>query len=70
MNLVQGLLEEIDRVTKIQGEFKKLLNTPGVIVAPQIAIMEHEITQAKEAIGTADVVEMLRCHATLKEYES
>ncbi len=69
MNLMQGLLSEIDRVTVIRGHFEELRGMPNVIVEPQIALMQHEIKEAKDAIGIGDTVKMLSCYATLKEYE-
>ena len=70
MNLIQGLLEEIDRVTKIRGQFEELRGMPNVIVEPQIALMSAEIQGAKDAIGIGDTIKMLQCYTTLKEYET
>ncbi len=67
--LAEALPEEINRVREIQDEYKSLRGKPNVIVEPQIAIMEHEIQTAMKAMMEGDVVEMLRCWTTLKEYE-
>lgn len=69
MNLMQGLLSEIDRVTEIRGQFEELKGMPNVIVEPQIALMNYEIKEAKDAIGIGDTVKMLQCYANLKEYD-
>lgn len=68
-NLAEALPKEITRIREVQGDFKTLRGMPGVIVEPQIMLMEHEIQQAIRACASGDVVEMLRCYATLKEYE-
>ncbi len=68
-NLAEALPEEINRVRGIQDEFKQLRGKPNIIVEPQIAIMEHEIRAAMKAMAEGDVIEMLRCWTTLKEYE-
>ncbi len=69
-SLAEALPEEINRVRKIQDEFKQMRGKSNIIVEPQIAIMEHEIRAAMTAMGQGDVVEMLRCYQTLKEYEN
>lgn len=68
--LADALPKEIDRVRQIQDEFKSLRGMPNIIVEPQIAMMEAEIQQAIRACSSGDVVEMLRCHSSLKEYRS
>ncbi len=68
-SLAEALPEEINRVREIQDEFKTLRGMSNVIVEPQIMLMEAEIQAAMKAMVEGDVVEMLRCHETLKEYE-
>ena len=70
MTLAKALPEKINRVREIQDEFKALRNTPGVMVEPQIQIMEHEIQAAIAAISGGDVVAMMRSYETLKAYEA
>lgn len=69
-SLAVSLPKEIDRVRKLQDEFKSLRGIPNVIVEPQIAIMEAEISEAIQASAVGDVVRMLRAYETLKGYES
>lgn len=61
--------KEIDRVRKLQDEFKALRNTPGVIVEPQIMMMEAAIQRGIRALASDDVVEVLRSYEELKSYE-
>ena len=68
--LGDALPKEIDRVREIQDQFKALRNTPGVMVEPQIMMMEASIGAAIRALACGDVVAMLRCHADLKGYEA
>ena len=67
--LADALPKEITRVRKLQDEFKALRGLENTIVEPQIMIMEHEIQAAINALASGDVVEMIRCHKALKEYE-
>lgn len=71
-SLATALPEEIDRVRKIQDEFKSLRGMPNVIVEPQIAFMEMDIKHAIQALATGSVVEvdMLRAYEKLKGYTS
>jgi hypothetical protein len=68
--LADALPEEITRVRKIQDEFKSLRGRPGIIVEPQIMMMEHDIVNATRACASGDVLLMLQWHEKLKEYES
>ncbi len=63
-NLMQGLLEEMNRVREIIQVYKK---TPGGQLAA--AMMEEAIKLAEEAAGVGDVIEMLKCYEQLKNYE-
>ena len=63
-NLMQGLLDEIDRVREIQAEYKKV---PGGAFAD--FMIEQDIEKAKEAAGIGDVVAMMLSYSKLKEYE-
>ena len=69
-SLAEALPNEIARARKIQDEFKSLRGMPNVIVEPQIALMEQEIQSAIRACASGDIVEMLRCHAALAEYDT
>lgn len=67
--LAEALPKEIDRVRQIQDEFKQLRGMPNVMVEPQIAMMEAEIQAAIRALASGDIVEMLKIHESLKDYE-
>ena len=68
-SLAVELPNEINRVRKLQDQFKTLRSMDGVIVEPQIMMMEAEIQEAIKAAAAGDVVEMLRCYKSLKGYE-
>lgn len=67
--LADALPREITRVRQLQDQFKSLRGMRNVIVEPQIMLMESEIQQAIQACASGDVVEMMRCYVTLKEYD-
>jgi hypothetical protein len=69
-SLATELPNEINRVRKLQDEFKSLRGMSNVIVEPQIAMMEGAIQQAIKASSSGDVVAMLRAYENLKGYES
>lgn len=69
-SLAEALPAEITRVRALQDQFKALRCMPNVIVEPQIMMMEAEIQAAIQASANGDVVEMLRCYESLKQYES
>ena len=68
-NLAEALPAQIARVREIQDHYKELRGLPNVIVEPQIAMMEASIQAAIKAAAAGDVVQMLRCHEDLKEWE-
>jgi len=63
-NLMQSLLDEIERVKEIKAEYDKI--PAGFFAA---TIMERDLKNAQEAIGTGDVSAMVRCLSHLKLYE-
>jgi hypothetical protein len=69
-NLAEALPYEIDRVRKLQDEYKSLRGLTRVIIEPQIAMMEAEIQAAIKACAEGDVVEMVRSCQSLREWES
>ncbi len=69
-SLATELPNEINRVRKLQDEFKSLRGMSNVIVEPQIAMMEGAIQQAIMASSSGDVIAMLRAYENLKGYES
>lgn len=69
-NLAEALPAEINRVREIQDTFKELRGMRNIIVEPQIAMMERDISDAIAASAEGDVVAMLRAYERLKEYEA
>lgn len=67
-SLAVELPNEINRVRKIQDEFKSLRKMDGVIVEPQIMMMEAELQTAIKACAEGDVIQMLRSYESLKGY--
>ena len=67
--LADALPKEITRVRKLQDGYNALRGLPDIIIEPQVMIMEYEIQAAINALASGDVVEMIRCHKALKEYE-
>ncbi len=68
-SLATELPKEIARVRAAQDEFKTLRGMPNVIVEPQIAMMERDITAAITASAAGDVVQMLRAYQELKGWQ-
>lgn len=69
-SLATELPAQINRVRQIQDEFKSLRGMPNVVVEPQIAMMEGAIVLAISALGSGDVIAMMRSYEMLKGYES
>jgi len=66
-SLAEALPREIDRVREIIKEYEDpMLNGAGQFAA---AMMKGSIKLAEKAIMEGDVVQMLSCYSTLKEYE-
>jgi hypothetical protein len=68
MNLVEGLAAQIKRVTEIKAQYESMRGMPNVIVEPQIRMMEAELKEAIEALGSGDVIRMMSIYQTLAEY--
>ncbi len=64
MNLVEGLTNEILRVTEIQREYKEI--PAGAFAA---ALMEIDLKEAKEAQALGDILRMITIYKKLKEWE-
>jgi hypothetical protein len=65
VNLVEGLLEEIDRCNELAGMYRAI-GAAGVF---GLSFLEADIKEAKAAIGSGDAVGMLRAYEKLKAYE-
>ena len=68
-NLGDALPREINRVRLVRETYKELRGMPGVIVEPQIILMQQAIQGGIDALASGDVVEMLRAYAALKEWK-
>lgn len=64
--LMDGLLDEMNRVRELIAEYKSLPNGVGNLGA---ALMEINIKEAEQSIRTGDVIEMMRCYSHLKTCE-
>ncbi len=69
-SLAFELPAEINRVRRVQDEFKQLRGMPNVMVEPQIAMMERDIQAAISASASGDVIAMLRSYEALKGWQS
>lgn len=65
-NLMDGLLEEMNRVRELIAEYKSLPQGVGMIGA---GLMTVNIRMAEKAISSGDVVEMLVQYEKLKSCE-
>jgi hypothetical protein len=65
-NLMDGLLEEMNRVRELIAEYKALPNGVGMIGA---GLMTVNIRMAEKAISNNDVIEMLVQYEKLKSCE-
>jgi hypothetical protein len=65
-NLMDGLLEEMNRVRELIAQYKSLPNGVGMIGA---GLMTVNIRMAEKAISNNDVIEMLVQYEKLKSCE-
>ena len=66
-NLIESLLEEIDRVKEVKTVYEKeCIGMSGRIA---IIIMGQSITVAEKAIRTMDTIGMVRALDDLRKYE-
>lgn len=65
-NLVEGLLEQMNRCRELIKQYEGLPNGVGAFAA---AMIRQDIVNAEKAIGCGDAVEMLRCFEALKGCE-
>jgi hypothetical protein len=66
-NLMEGLLNEIERVSGMISEYQMpYLKGAGAFAA---ALMKIDIDKAKKAISNDDVVSMIGSYKKLKEWE-
>lgn len=65
-NLMQGLLEQRDRVKDLLKTYEQLPNNAGAFGA---IILRDYLSKADNAITTGDVIEMIKCYENLKNAE-
>jgi hypothetical protein len=68
-SLATELPNEINRVRRLQDEFKALREMPNVVVEPQIAMMEADIQAGISSASSGDVLAMLSAFSALKGWE-
>ena len=61
---MEGLIEEVNRNKELLKEYEKI--PTGVFGA---AMIKKDIVDAEKAMGSGDVIEMLKCYETLKKNE-
>lgn len=70
MNLAEGLAREIRRVAELRCFYEACgKESPRMIVAPGMMLMDHALNAACEAFGSGDIVRMLAAHSDLKGFE-
>ena len=65
-NLMQGLLDEITRVTELITVYETLPKNAGMLGS---MMMSRKIDIAKSNIATGDVIDMIRSYKELKNCE-
>lgn len=65
-NLVEGLTDEILRVTEIKKEYEELPNNAGLFAA---IMMSHAIDTARKAQASGDIMQMIQALKGLKGFE-
>jgi len=65
-NLVEGLTDEILRVTAIKTEYLQLPKNAGLFAA---MMMEQAIGAARKAQASGDILEMIPALKALQEFE-
>jgi arginine repressor len=67
VNLMEGLLTEIDRVKEMITEYKSLPKNAGMLAA---TMMSLDIDKARSAIAGMDTIQMMASYKKLREYEN
>lgn len=65
-NIIEGLTDEILRVTEISREYKSIPKGAGMLAA---AMMDAAIGRARKAQASGDILEMIPALKELKEFE-
>ena len=66
MNLIEGLLSEMNRVREIIKEYDSIPNNAGAFAS---MMMNQSIKNAEALISNGDTTGMLKAYSDLKEYE-
>jgi len=66
-NLMEGLLEEMNRAREMMAEYQSLPKNAGMFTSVMI---QRDITRAENAIANGDTIQMIASLKLLKEYES
>ena len=67
MNLIEGLLSEMDRVREIVKEYESLPSNAGILAA---SFMKLDIKRAETCMANGDTIEMMLVYEKLKEYQN
>jgi hypothetical protein len=66
-NLMEGLLDEMNRVRRMIREYQLLPNNAGMLASK---LMKFDIKKAENAISSGDTIQMMVSYTKLKEYEN
>ena len=66
-NLIEGLLDEMNRAREMITEYQSLPKNAGAFTCMMI---QKDISRAEKAIVSGDTIQMIACYKVLKEYES
>jgi len=66
-NLMEGLLEEMNRAREMITEYRSLPKNAGMFTSVMI---QRDITRAEKAIASGDTIQMIASLKLLKEYEA
>lgn len=65
-NLIEGLLEEMNRVRELTKEYESLPDNAGWVGA---SLMKASIQNAENAIKEGDIIKELKAYEDLKTFE-
>jgi hypothetical protein len=65
-NIMESLLDEMNRVREIIAEYRSLPGGGGLVAA---ACMQTDVKKAEIAIASDDVIEVLQAYQQLKTWE-
>ena len=65
-NMIEGLVDQIDRVKRIRETYMDLPDGVGI---PAAVLMSKDLQKAREALSSMDAVDGLRAYEALKEWK-